>query len=162
MKSKLFKNLLLFSLFGISLGFFGMLYEGVVYAPKMLDVSAKGMQFWHNFYEVIKPLIFYVPCQLGTIVLLVLFFQTGKQKTELKKQLKWASLFQIATLALTFYIVKQINLQLCFSDVEKYANAIPDKVILLNIISPFRVIFAGTAMNFLLKAFVQTQKESNH
>ena len=159
MKVKLFNNLLMFSLFGISLGFFGMLYEGIIYAPKMLEVSAVRVQFWHDFYAVIKPLIFYVPCQLGTVVLLILYFLADKQKPDLKRRLKWASIFQIAALILTFYIVKQINLQLYFSDTQKYADVIPGKVALLNIISPFRIVLAGTAMVFLLKAYVQTQKE---
>ena len=161
MKTKLFNNLLLFSLFGISLGFFGMLYEGVVYAPKMLDVTAQRMQFWNNFYDVIKTLSFYIPCQLGTIVLVVLSFQTGKQKSELKRKLKWASFFQVVALVLTFYIVKQINLQLFFGDIVKYADVIPGKVVLLNIISPIRIVLAGTAMVFLLRGYIQTQKEPN-
>jgi len=61
MKKKLFNNLVLFSLFGIALGFFGILYEGVVYGPKLLDVSAGRMLFWKGFTSVISPVVYYVP-----------------------------------------------------------------------------------------------------
>jgi hypothetical protein len=75
MQNKLFNNLLLFSLFGIALGFFGMLYEGVVLIPKMLDSTMQRMQFWHNFYSVINPIVFYVPLlPIATIVLILLYF----------------------------------------------------------------------------------------
>jgi hypothetical protein len=161
MSLKLFNSLLLFSLFGISLGFFGMLYEGMIYLPGMLDVSAGRMQFWHGFYEVIKPFIYYIPAQLGSLILVILYFTTDNRKRELKRTLKYASLFQILALTSTFYIVKQIDLQLCFSDVEKYKDLIPGKVVLANVVSVFRIVIAGTAMAFVLKAYVQAKKEVN-
>src|SRR5438045_1633511 len=110
MKTKLFRNLLLFSLFGIALYFFGILYEGVVYGPKLLDNSMERMLFWKNFTSVISPVIYYVPwVYLATLVLVVLYFNTPKEKTELKKRLKRASIFQVISLILTIYILSQIN-----------------------------------------------------
>src|SRR6266550_2157439 len=98
MKSKLFNNLVLFSLFGIALGFFGILYEGVVYGPKLLDVAMERMLFWKDFTSIINPIVYYFPLNhLATITLVVLYFRTAKQKTELKKRLKWATIFQIAS-----------------------------------------------------------------
>jgi hypothetical protein len=161
MKSKLFNNLLLFSLFGTALGFFGMLYEGIVFTPKMLDTSMARMHFWKDFYATLNPIIYYIPLvPVATVVAVFLFFKTSKQNTELKKRLKWASIFQVAALVLTFYIVKQINPKLCFSDIEKYAGVIPGKVLLINILSVFRVILAATALTFIFKAYIQTQKEN--
>src|SRR5437868_2512341 len=146
MKNKLFNNLLLFSLFGIALGFFGMLYEGVVLGPKMLGGSMQRMLFWNDFYSVINPIVFYIPLvPIATILLVILYFMTPKQKTELKKRLGLAGIFQIVALALTFYIVTQINLKLCFGDVKKYAPIIPSKTILFNILSITRLIFAAIA-----------------
>src|SRR5258708_38618719 len=110
MKSKLFNNLVLFSLFGIALGFFGILYEGVVYGPKLLDVSMERMLFWKDFTSTISPIVYYFPLtHLATITLVVLYFMTPKEKTNFRKRLKLASIFQIASLALTFYILTQIN-----------------------------------------------------
>ena len=158
MKSKLFNNFLLFSLFGVALGFFGILYEGLVYGPKFLDVSMERMLFWKNFTSVISPIIFYIPCDpLATIVLVGLYFAASKQNELLKKQLGWASMLQVTSLVLTFYILTQINFKRSFGDLDKYALEIPAKVILFNVLSTFRIIFAATALAFSFKAYIKTQ-----
>lgn len=159
MKNNLFNNLLLFSLFGITLGFFGMLYEGVVLGPKMLDASMQRMLFWHDFYSVINPIVFYIPLlPLATITLVILYFKTPKLKTELKKQLGLAGIFQIAALAVTFYIVTQINLKFYFGDFEKYAGIIPFKTLLFNILSIIRLVLAAITLIFIFKAYIQARK----
>src|SRR5271155_1870764 len=120
MKLKLFSNLLVFSLFGIALGFFGILYEGVVYGPKFLDVSMERMQFWKAFTAVISPVPYYIPIlPIATVLLVVLSFGTSKEKPELRKRLIGASLFQIASLALTMYILTQINFRRSFGNLDK-------------------------------------------
>jgi hypothetical protein len=162
MKSKLFNNLLLFALFGIALGFFGILYEGVVYGPKLLDVSMERMLFWKTFTSVISPIIYYVPwVYLATIALIVLYFKTPKEKAELKNKLQWASILQIVSLALTIYILTQINFKLRFGNLEKYADTIQGKVILFNILSVIRVAFAASGLTFIFKAYIQTQQGKN-
>ncbi len=160
MKSKLFNNLLLFSLFGIALGSFGMLYEGVVSIPKMLDTSMARMIFWKNYYSVINPLVYYIPLvPLATITLVVLYFKTSKEKTALKNRLKLAGIFQIASLILTFYIVTQVNLKLLFGDIEKYADIIPAKTLLVNILSVFRMVLTAIALTAVFRAYLLTQKD---
>jgi len=80
MKNKLFNNLLLITLSGLALGFFGMLYEGVVLVPNMLNLTTAKMQFWHNFYKIINPIIFYIPLvPIAAIILIILYF-TQKNK----------------------------------------------------------------------------------
>ena len=156
MKTRLFNNLLLFSLFGIALYFFGILYEGVVYGPKMMDVSMERMLFWKSFTSVISPIVYYVPwTYLATITLVVLCF---KAPAELKTRLRWASIFQIVSLVITIYILAGINFKASFGNLEKYADAIPDKVLAFNILSFFRIILAATALIFVFKGYVQTQK----
>jgi hypothetical protein len=160
MKTKLFNGLLLFSLFGVALGFFGILYEGLVYGPKLLDTSMERMLVWKGFFSVINPLVFYIPwVWLGSIILVILYFITPKLKTEIKNRLKWASILQLISLAITFYIVTQINFKLCFSDIGKYADVIPAKAFLFNILSVFRVIVTAIGLTFLFKGYIQTQKE---
>jgi len=159
MKNKLFNSLLLFALVGIALGFFGMLYEGVVTIPKMLDTSMQRMLFWKNFYAVVNPITYYIPLTpLATITLVVLYFVTPKEK-DIKKRLGAAGALQIIVLAMTFYIVTQINLKLYFSDLEKYADVIPGKVLLINILSVVRLALGAIALIFVFRAHVQTQKE---
>lgn len=160
MKSKVFNKLLLFSLFGITLGFFGMLYEGVVYGPKMMDFSTERMLFWKGFTSIISPIIYYVPwVYLATITLVFLYYKTRRENSVLKKRLRWGVIFQIASLALTIYILTQINFKLSFGNLNKYAAAIPGKVILFNILSVFRVVFGAIGLSFIFKAYLQTQKD---
>lgn len=154
MKSRLFNNLLLFSLFGIALYFFGILYEGVVYGPKLLDTSMERMLFWRNFTSVISPIIYYVPwVYLATIVLIILYFKTPKEKAELKKRLKWAGIFQIISLVLTIYILLQINFKISFGNLVKYADVIPGKVILFNILSVLRLAFSAISLTNTFRAY---------
>jgi hypothetical protein len=161
MKSKLFNNLLLFSLFGIALGFFGMLYEGIVFTPKMLDTSMARMLFWKGFYATLNPIIYYIPLvPVATSMAMFLFLKTSKQETGLKNLLKFASIFQVVALMLTFYIVTQINPKLLFGDIGKYAAIIPGKVLLINILSVFRMVLAATALTFIFKAYIQTQRDN--
>jgi hypothetical protein len=161
MTNKLFNNLLLFSLFGVALGFFGILYEGVVNVPKMLDSSMPRMLFWKNFYEVISPIPYYIPVvPIATITLIVLYFKSPKQKIELKNRLKLAGILQITSLVLTFYIVKQMNLKFFFGDIEKYADIIPTKTLIVNIISVIRVALTAVALVSVFKAYIYKPKKS--
>ena len=157
MKPKFFSNLLLFSLFGIALGFFGILYEGIVYGPKFLDVSMERMLFWKSFTSIISPIPYYIPIYpLATILLVFLSFRAPREKPEQKKRLQAASLFQVAALVLTFYILTQINFKGSFGNLEKYAVEIPHKVLLFNILSVLRIGLAAVALTLTFKAFVRT------
>jgi len=161
MKTKLFNNLLLFSLFGVALGFFGILYEGLVYGPKFLDTSMDRMLFWKSFTSIISPLAYYTPwVGLGTLILVTLFFITPKLKPLLKNRLKWASIFQVLSLAITLFILIRINFKQSFGDIAKYADVIPGKVILFNILSVLRIVLVAIALISLFKAYIQTQKEA--
>ena len=162
MKLKLFNKLLVFSLFGIALGFFGILYEGIVYGPKFLDVSTERMQFWKAFTTVISPIPYYIPIYpIATILLVVLSFRAPKEKSRLRKRLIAAGLFQIASLALTFYILTQINFRRSFGDLQKYASEIPGKAVLFNILSIIRIVLGAIAVAFVFKGCMQSQKEQN-
>ncbi len=72
-----------------------------------------------------------------------------------------ASLFQIASLALTIYILTQINFRRSFGDLEKYAAEIPGKAVLFNILSIIRIGLGAIAVAFVFKACIQTQKEQS-
>jgi hypothetical protein len=159
MKGKSFNNLLLFSLFGITLGFFGMLYEGVVTIPKMLDTSMARMIFWKDYYAAINPMVYYIPITpLATVILAVLFFRTGKENAALRNRLGWAVILQIAALAITFYIVKIINPKMYFNNITQYADVIPAKTVLVNILSVVRLALCATAVSLTFKSYVETQK----
>jgi hypothetical protein len=153
MNRKLFNYLLYFALFGIALGFFGILYEGLVYGPKMVGDSNTRMLFWKDFYSVISPVIYYIPVNpLATITLVVLYFNTHPEQPALRSKLGYAALFQAASLLITFYIVKGIDLKTAFSNIALYADAIPAKTVLFNILSVIRICASACALNAVFRA----------
>ncbi|MDB5282573.1 MAG: hypothetical protein JWO06_1648 [Bacteroidota bacterium] len=161
MKGKLFNRLLLFSLFGIALGFFGMLYEGLVTIPKMLDTSMERMLFWRDYYAAINPVIYYIPLTpLATFILLGLYFAGAKENAALRKQLGWAAILQITSLVITFCIVKQINPKLYYNNIALYAAVIPVKAMQVNILSVLRLGLGATGLALVFKAYMSTQKNS--
>lgn len=152
----MFNTLLLFSLFGIALGFFGVLYEGIVIGPKFLDHSPQRLLFWKEFYNTIDPRVYYLPINpLSTLALAILFLIPKKKKT-LKKQLGFALLFQLLSFAITIYIVTQLNLKLCFLDIEKYAAVIPSKTVLFNVLSICRIVLTAVALRAVFKACLES------
>jgi hypothetical protein len=162
MKNKLFNNLLLFSLFGIALSFFGMLYEGIVTIPKMMDTSIARMTFWRDYYAAINPLIYYIPIvPLATLSLVVLFFMAVNEQAAFKKRLGCIALLQIAALVITFSIVKGINPKLLFNNIGQYADVIPAKVLLVNILSVVRLLLSATALTLVFKTYIHTQKNAD-
>ncbi|MCW3125825.1 MAG: hypothetical protein JWO03_1483 [Bacteroidetes bacterium] len=160
MQIKLFNNMLLFSLFGIAMSFFGNLYEGIVIGPNMLQDSIHRMQYWQKFFVATNPAFFYVPVtQLAAIISVVLYFKTDKQKVALKKKLKLAAIFQIASIALSVYIITQINLKLFFGDLEKYRDAVSYMALLWNVLNAVRILLVGIALTFTFRAYVIAQNE---
>jgi hypothetical protein len=159
MSGKLYNSLLLFSLFGVAMWFFGNLYEGVVIGPNMLNNSIRRMHAFQDFFVLTNPIFFYIPIpQLSTITLLVLYFKTPKQKHTLKRQLKLASIFLIISLVLSVYIITQLNFKLFFGDLEKYAGQIQIKALSWNILNVFRLTLVAIAMVFIFNAYIQVKK----
>ena len=154
MKTKLLNTFLLIALFGIALGFFGMLYEGVTLIPKMLNSDLARLQFWHDFYSFINPIFFYIPLVPISTIIIICFYFKADQNSTAKKELAIAVLFQLLTLGLTFYIVTQINLKFYLSDIEKNFELISYKTKLINVISIVRFIFAAIAMRFTFRSYM--------
>ena len=119
----------------------------------MLDTSMARLLFWRDYYAVINPVLYYIPLTpLATIVLVGLYFSSLKEDANFRKYLGRAAILQVITLAITFYMVKQINLKLCFSNIAQYADVIPAKVVLANILSVLRLVLAAAALTLTFKA----------
>ena len=162
MTNKLFNNLLLFSLFGIAMWFFGNLYEAIVIGPNMLTDTLVRMGHWQNYFVVTNPIYFYVPVtQLATVILIILFFKTDGQKAVLKRLLKLATLFQVVSILLSIYIITQINLKLFFGDLTRYADSLSSMALVWNVLNIIRVVLVGVALVFVFKAYLETQKNQN-
>jgi hypothetical protein len=159
-QDKSFNNFLLFSLFGAALWFFGNLYEGIVIAPNLLTDSIQKAHYWQNFIGVTNPILYYIPLvPLSTVTLLVLYFKTSKQKTELKQYLKLSATFQILAYVLSIYIIIQINLVIFFGDLNKFTDIVYSKALLWNILNVTRLILVGIALTFIFKAYLHIQKQ---
>jgi hypothetical protein len=159
MKPTLFKNLLAFSVSGIALGFFGMLYEGVVVLPAMLEPAPERMLFWNHFYSIINPVVYYIPVvPLATIILLFLYLKTYGSRPEVKWKLGGASFCQLIALLLTVYLIKGIDLRMHFNNIEKYSAVIPRKTLLANILSGIRLVFSGMSLWLTAGTFFNLKK----
>jgi len=157
MGEKLYRNLLLFSLFGMTMWFFGNLYEAIVIAPNMLNNTIDKMHAWQAFFVVTNPAFFYVLSPLATIALLIVYTKTSKQKTELKRLLKFASIFQLIAYALSIYIITQINFKLFFANLSDNPGQLHTKAVLWNILNIIRVILVAISLAYTFKAYIQTQ-----
>jgi hypothetical protein len=162
MSNRLFNRLLLFSLFGIAMWFFGNLYEAIVIGPNLLHDSVNRVHAWQQFFMVTNPAWFYVPVpQVATIVLLVLYVKTPGSNVELKRFMRMASIFQLVSILLSVYVILQINLKLFFGDLSQNADKISSMALAWNVLNIIRVILVGVGLTFVFKAYLQTQKERN-
>lgn len=157
MKSSVFTALLLFCLGGLALGFFGMLYEGVVILPAMLDTRPARLRFWGDFYAVLSPLRYYLPVvPAAALGLLVLWNRAVSARLPARRHLAWAGSTQLLALLITGYMVLGINLKLHFTSLDLPAAALFTKVLLMNVLSAIRLLLAATALVQAGKAYVQT------
>jgi hypothetical protein len=161
MTNKISNDLLLFALFGISLWFFGNLYEGIVIAPNMLKDSIHKVQDWQNFFVITNPVIFYVPvAPMAIFIIIFLYFRTNGDKTILKRHLKCATISGLLALALGILIVTQINLKLFFGDVQKYSKDIYKMSVLWNVLNIIRLAFLIPTLLYTFKAYILTQQRT--
>jgi len=159
MRHKSFKNLLIFSLFGIAMWFFGNLYEGIVLMPNTLFGSVQKLQAWQNLFVESNPAYFYLIANLAVVATWILFFRTPKESTDIKRLLKYASLILLAAIVLSVYIITQINLKFFFGDLSKYDTVqIHSAAVLWNVLNSIRVVLVGAALVFMFRANVETQK----
>lgn len=155
MNPKTFNKLLLFSLFGLSLWFFGNLYEAVVIAPNLLTHTTQKIQNWRQFFSVTNPLFFYIPlAPLAVVALPVVYRKTNPAESTLKRHLKIASIFGLLALGLGIYIISQINLKLFFGATNQSANEVYRLSLLWNILNVVRVAFLGVTVYHVFKGYV--------
>src|SRR5256885_11539782 len=123
MRKKTYANLLLFALLGITLWFFGNLYEAIVLAPNLLQDPIKKIYHWQHFFTIANPIFFYIPlAPMAIVTVFVLYFNTSRERTVLKRHVAYATIFLIFALVLGIYIITQINLKLFFGNMEKLSG----------------------------------------
>jgi hypothetical protein len=159
-RTKPSNKLLLFSLFGIALWFFGNLYEAVVIAPNMLKDSARKVQDWQAFFSATNPVFFYIPiAPMAVVVMIVLYFKTSKVQSILKRHLRLATLFGVPAFALGVLMITQINLKLFFGEAGKYAAEAHRLAVLWNMLNVVRIALLSVTLYQMFRAYIETQRE---
>lgn len=147
-------RLLIFSLFGISLWFFGNLYEAVVISPNFLVDTLEKVKSWQAFFQLTNPVLYYIPITpLAVLVLAWVYFKTDASQVTLKTHLKWALLFSLAALSLGIYIITQINFKLFFGTIDVHRNYYRLSL-LWNMLNVARVILLAMCIYRLFKGCV--------
>ncbi|MGD1839737.1 MAG: hypothetical protein ACFB0B_02415 [Thermonemataceae bacterium] len=160
MKLSIFNKLLLFSLFFLAYWFFGNLYEEIVLAPNNLVNSYEALVCWQGFFQVTNQIHYYVPfTQLAVLVVYFLYFKSNDKY--IKELLKRASIFGLASIAITVYIVTQLNLKLFFGDLETFQQEIYNLSLIWLIVNFIRICLVGSTLYFVFKAYLRFQAKSN-
>jgi hypothetical protein len=161
MTKKTYANLLLFALLGITLWFFGNLYEGIVITPNLLIDPIGKMYNWQKFFTVTNPIFFYIPLvPIAVLTTIVLYFKTPKEKIVLKRHLKYAAIFLIFALGVGIFIITQINFRLFFGNIEKISGEIYKLAVLWNLLNIVRVILLAFTIYHVFKAYIFIQNTS--
>jgi hypothetical protein len=162
MNRKLFRHLLLFSLCGLALWFFGNLYEAIVIAPNMLKDSARKMRDWQDFFDVTNPVYFYIPVAPAALFTLVyLFLRTKNDDHVLKRFLKISAFSGILAFVLGIYIITRVNFKLFFGDLEKYSADAYQLAVLWNVLNIVRLFLAGVSVMYVFKAYVWARQSES-
>jgi hypothetical protein len=156
-------RLLLFSLFGLALWFFGNLYEGIVIAPNLLADPIKKLAYWQGFFTLTNPLYFYIPiAPLASLATFVSYFCTPQEKAAVKRHLRSASLFVFLGLILGVFIVIRINLRLFFGDISQLSgNTIYRLSLLWNILNILRLMLLSGGIYHVFNACLLTQQKAS-
>lgn len=163
MTAKNFNRILLFSLFGITMWFFGNLYEAIVIVPNMLTNSILKAKLWQDFFETTNPAYFYIPFSpIAVLTTLFLYIKTPKKNTTLKRKLKLSTIFGLIALGLGIVIITQINLKLFFGEVEKISASAHYLAVLWNILNVIRVLLLLVVVSNLFKAYILIQGNTSN
>jgi len=158
---KVYSRLLLFTLFGFTLWFFGNLYEGVVITPNLLVDPVKKIYNWQGFFTITNPIFFYIPlAPMAVLAAFVLYFKTSKETAILKRHLGAAIVFLTFALGLGIFIITQINLRLFFGNIEKLSAEIYKLSVLWNLLNIVRVILLAFVIYHVFNAYILIQQEA--
>ncbi len=156
----MYKNILLFSLFGLTMWFFGNLYEAIVIAPNLLNESLLKADLWQRFITMTNPVFFYIPISpIAMLTTILLFFKTSNDKTKQKYHLRRATIFGLCAFILGFYIIIQINFKLFFGNINELSGNAHHLSVLWNLLNGVRVLFLTFAVYHLFKTYILTEKE---
>ena len=157
MKTKSFNSLLIFSIFFLTLWFFGNLYEEVLLTPNHIKNSYEKLQLWHSFFTEINQIYYYVPfTQLAVVTTFILYRKTNDQQE--KSFLRKSSIYGFLAIGLTAIIITQLNLKLYIGhNLEKYRDQLQTLSIIWLAGNAVRLYLVGNAIYYTLKTYIYRQ-----
>ena len=155
-KRGLDSSLLLFSLFGIAMWFFGNLYEGIVIAPNLLTDPVGKVHDWQKFFTLTNPIFYYLPmAPLVALTTFIVYFKTAKGTAALKRRLGYAAVFLIFALGAGIFTIAKINLRLFFGNIEGFsAERVYTLSVLWNLLNMARIILLALTIYHLFNAYI--------
>lgn len=150
-----------FVLFGITMWFFGDLYESIVIAPNLLTDTVNRLQHWQAFFKNTNPVFYYIPIpQLSIIGLLYLYLKTPKTGTALKQLMKRAFIFIIPAIIVGIYIIAMLNFNLFFGNLQEVgAERLYNYAWQWNVLNVARIVFTFISLRYYLRAFLLSNRE---
>lgn len=108
-----------FALFGLALWFFGNLYEEIILMPNWLAASIDVLRVHSRYTTVVVQYHYYVPVtQLAVITLIVLCFTNNPARQLAQPDLRRAAIWGTLGVALTAWIVLNLNLNLFIGELK--------------------------------------------
>jgi len=153
--NKRLNTFLIIALFGLSLTFFGNLYEYVVFIPNLIGLGGmKGLMAFRAFFVFSNPVYFYIPLgMIGFVSTFIAYAQIRGRSTKLNKWLKNGTVFGVITILLTVIIVTQFNLKLFFGVFPINYSNLPMTLFIYYVIAFIRLIFDGLTLYRVFRAY---------
>jgi hypothetical protein len=146
------RRLLDFSLFGLSLWFFGNLYEEIILMPNWLAAPIDVLRAYNRYYTVVIQYHYYVPItQLAVVVLTVLLFNQSSVLQTSKPNLRRAATWGWIGIGLTAWIVLNLNLDLFIGELTLSEVEAHQKGLIWMIGNALRLLCVGMAIVYTMK-----------
>lgn len=153
--------LMYFTVFGIAMWFFGNLYEAVVIGPNIAGDTKEQLRAFQQFTEVTNPVYYYIPLtQIAAVTLIVWFVRTPWRAPE-KRSLFIASLAEIAAVALSIYIIVELNMTLFFGSLGETPEELHRLALQWNLLNLVRVGVTALALVFALGALTKVRARTS-
>ncbi|MBC7923316.1 MAG: hypothetical protein H7Z75_19740 [Ferruginibacter sp.] len=149
MRTKSTLHWLHFSLFGLTLWFFGNFYEEVILMPNWLAAPIEVLKSYNRYYSVVIQYHYYVPVtQLAVVTLIVLCFTKNPARQIGLVKLRRAAVWGTMGLLLTAYVVLTINLDLFIGELRVTERVAHQKGLVWMIANAARLFCVGLAFRY--------------
>jgi hypothetical protein len=141
-----------FALFGLALWFFGNLYEEIILMPNWLAAPIDVLTAYNQYYTVVIQYHYYVPTtQLAVITLIVLCFTNNPARQLAQSDLRRAAIWGALSVALTAWIVLNLNLDLFIGELKLSEAEAHQKGLIWMMGNAVRLVCVGLSFGYTLR-----------